>query len=65
MHRHVMLAALGPAALLVLAFVVYCLFDLIRRPGVRYLPRWAWALVCCVSVPLGGILYLILGRSEE
>jgi hypothetical protein len=58
------LAAILPVLLLALAFVVYCLIDVIRRPTVRYLPRWAWGLICCISVPLGGIIYLIVGRGE-
>jgi hypothetical protein len=58
------LAALAPAALLGLAFVVFCLVDVFRRPAVRHLPRWAWALICCVSVPVGGIIYLLVGRGD-
>lgn len=65
MDRHVILAAIGPIAVLVLAFIVYCLIDLARRPTARYLPRWTWAVICCVSIPFGGIVYLIVGRSEQ
>jgi len=44
------------------AFVVYCLVDL-SRARVRNLPKWAWALIICVTIPWGGIVYLILGRD--
>ena len=44
------------------AFVLFCLADLARAEQVRYLPRWAWAVICMVSVPLGGIIYLAAGR---
>ncbi|MHC8528926.1 PLDc N-terminal domain-containing protein [Lactococcus garvieae] len=27
------------------------------------MPKWAWALVCIISIPLGGILYFIVGRD--
>jgi Phospholipase_D-nuclease N-terminal len=65
MHKHAIVAAVIPAILLGLAFVIYCLIDIVRRPAVRYLPRWAWALICCVSIPLGGIVYLVVGRSDH
>ena len=29
---------------------------------VRFLPRWVWAVACLFCVPLGGILYLLIGR---
>ncbi len=55
-------AALAPIIVLALAFVVYCWFD-ISRNDVRYLPKWAWALVCLLSVPLGGVVYFLGGRD--
>ena len=58
------LAAIAPVVLLSLAFVGYCLYDLSRSP-VRHLPKWAWALICVASVPLGGIIYLLIGREER
>lgn len=57
-------AALLPVLLILLGFLVFCLVDLIRAKEVRYLPKWAWALICLVSVPLGGIIYLLAGRSQ-
>jgi hypothetical protein len=58
-------AALVPALLIVAGFVVYCLADMVRHPAVRHLPRWAWALLSLVSMPLGAIAYLLFGRSEQ
>jgi hypothetical protein len=43
------------------AFVAYCLYD-ISRSEVKHLPKWAWALICIFSVPMGGIIYLFVGR---
>lgn len=57
-------AALLPVFLILFGFLVFCLVDLIRAKEVRYLPKWAWALICLVSVPLGGIIYLLVGRSQ-
>lgn len=44
-------------------FVAFCLADL-ARAEVRYLPRWGWVLACVLSIPLGGIMYLSVGRSR-
>ncbi len=54
-----------PLALLFVAgagFVALCLTSLARTAEVRYLPKWGWAVFCAVSVPLGGIIYLSVGR---
>jgi hypothetical protein len=29
---------------------------------VRYLPKWAWVLICLIQNPLGGIMYLSIGH---
>lgn len=48
--------------LVVLGFLVYCEVDLASAEAVRRLPKWLWAVVCCLWVPFGGILYLVVGR---
>jgi hypothetical protein len=57
-------AALAPIVVLLALFVGYCLLDLARH-DVRGMPKWAWALICLVSVPLGGLLYLLFGRRQR
>lgn len=57
-------AALVPVIVIGAGFVVFCLVDLARAQRVRYLPKWAWGLICLVSVPLGGIVYLLVGRPR-
>ena len=57
----------APVILLVVVlvgFVVYCWVDLARAKQVRYLPKWLWAIVCLISIPLGGILYLVFGKPR-
>jgi Phospholipase_D-nuclease N-terminal len=54
-----------PVVILVVAWEVFCLHDLARADRVRYLPKWGWALVCLVSIPWGGIIYLIVGRTGD
>jgi hypothetical protein len=56
-------AALAPLLLLVVAFVAYCLVDLARSGSPQHLPKWAWALIILLSVPLGGVIYLIARRE--
>jgi hypothetical protein len=60
----IMPAALIPVAVVEVAFVIFCLVDLVRAPEVRYLPRWAWAIICLVCNPFGGLAYLIFGRNR-
>jgi uncharacterized membrane-anchored protein len=59
-----LLAALAPLVLVGLAFVVWCLIDLQQREP-RYLPRWAWMVIVLISIPAGGIIYLLVGRGAE
>lgn len=56
-------AAIAPIILVALVFVVVCWVD-IARHDVKYLPKWAWAIICIISVPLGGIVYLLVGRES-
>jgi hypothetical protein len=43
-------------------FDALCLADIARARQVRYLPKWAWALICLAQTPLGGIIYLSIGH---
>jgi hypothetical protein len=59
--------ALAVAGLAV-GFVVFCLADLVRAQQVRYLPKWAWAILCLgigLTIPFGGILYLVIGKDRS
>jgi Phospholipase_D-nuclease N-terminal len=40
-----------------------CLRQVFLAERVRFLPRWVWAVVCLISIPFGGILYLLIGRA--
>ncbi|WP_201774478.1 PLDc N-terminal domain-containing protein [Demequina aurantiaca] len=57
-------AALVPILVILLAFVVFCWVD-ISRHAVKHLPKWAWAIIVAISIPLGGIVYLIVGRDSN
>jgi hypothetical protein len=52
----VLVAALG------IGFDGFCLLDIARAADVRYLRKRVWAVICLIQCPLGGILYLSIGR---
>jgi uncharacterized membrane protein HdeD (DUF308 family) len=56
-------AALAPILLIAIAFIGYCIVDIARQPRTRFLPKPVWMVFSVVSVPLGGILYLLFGHS--
>jgi ABC-2 type transport system ATP-binding protein len=54
--------AIGLVAAVALAVIAVALVDLTRR-DVRYLPKWAWALIIVFgNVPVGPLVYLLVGR---
>ena len=59
------MTALIALLVMVLGFVVCCLVDVARAREFRRLDRDMWALICLVSLPLGGILYLTLGKKWQ
>jgi len=62
--RHALLVPLIIVLVLAVCFAIYCEVDVIRSRQVRYLPRWVWAIICLISVPLGGIIYLVVGKER-
>jgi uncharacterized membrane protein HdeD (DUF308 family) len=58
-------AALAPILLIALGFVLWVVLDIVRSPSVRYLPKWAWIVISCISIPVGGIVYLLVGRQRD
>lgn len=59
-----MLAALVFLLLLaaVIGWEVLCLSQVLLADRVRFLPRWLWAFACLFLIPVGGILFLAVGR---
>jgi hypothetical protein len=47
---------------LLLGWEILCLGQVVLAERVRFLPRWLWAVACLIFIPLGGILYLLVGR---
>lgn len=46
-------------------FTVYCLIDLARAQEVHGLSHGVWAVLCLVSIPWGGIIYLMVGKVRK
>jgi hypothetical protein len=57
-------AALIPLIVVAVAFVAYCLYDL-WRSGAASPARWWWAAFIVLSIPLGGIVWLLAGRPRS
>jgi hypothetical protein len=53
-----------PLLVIELVLLIIAFTDLIRREQVRYLPKWAWAVIILLLNFLGPIAYLLLGREE-
>jgi hypothetical protein len=62
LQRYIPLIA--PLVIIELILLSLALIDLIRREQVRYIPKWAWAIVIILLNLIGPILYLIIGREE-
>ena len=59
-----LVAALAPLIIAVIAFMAYCLRDLLRS-SVEPPARWWWAALIVLSIPLGGIVWLLAGRPRS
>jgi ABC-2 type transport system ATP-binding protein len=53
---------LVPILVAAATFEIFCLVHLARAHQVRYLHKPLWALIILISIPLGGIVYLTVGR---
>ncbi|AWS40061.1 hypothetical protein DKM19_00680 [Streptosporangium sp. 'caverna'] len=50
--------------LALIAFWLYCLFDVITTPDEesRNLPKLLWVIIVVLLIPVGGLFWLLLGR---
>jgi hypothetical protein len=63
-------AAVMPSVVIglaLLAFWLYCLFDVITTPeeGMRNLPKVLWVIVVVLLFAVGGLLWFLLGRPLQ
>jgi Phospholipase_D-nuclease N-terminal len=65
-HPGRLLLALAPLLVVAIGFDAYCLVSLVRARSVRYLPKVVWGIIIVlISFPLGGLLYLFVGRVRN
>ncbi|MBM7635657.1 putative membrane protein YczE [Streptococcus saliviloxodontae] len=53
-----------PLILLLLLYILFLIIDILSHKNTRYFPWWVWIIVSCVSLPFGGIIYLLIGREK-
>lgn len=63
LQQAVLVVAVVAAVAVLVGFEVFCLRDLVRADGVRTLTKPIWAVLCLFTIPLGGMLYLVFGRT--
>lgn len=61
---HIPTPALVPIVIVAVALIGYCWYDIWRGDQPAYLPRWLWTIIVTFSVPLGAIVYLLIGRTR-
>ena len=61
-----MLHAMGITGVLMFAFMLYCVLDVVLAEPmlIRNLPKLAWLLLVVVVPLIGGIAWLVAGRPE-
>ena len=55
---------LAPIIILEVGLVIFCLYRL-TKDRVRFLPKWAWALIIIFIQLIGGISFLLIGRERD
>lgn len=55
---------LAPIIILEVVIVGFCLYRL-TKDKVKFLPKWAWALIIIFIQLIGGIAFLLIGRERE
>ncbi|KFE41065.1 PLDc N-terminal domain-containing protein [Staphylococcus agnetis] len=54
---------LVPILLLLVLYLIVCFYDLVKVNDTKYLPKWIWGIIICISIPLGGIVYFLFARK--
>ena len=65
LQHELVIVAVVVAIVGVLRFEMFCLDDILHAEYVRGLTRTAWIVLCVVTIPIGGILYLFYGRPHS
>lgn len=52
-----------PVIIIIIIYLVTCFVDLFKVKKTKFLNKWIWGVIICISIPLGGIIYYLLGRD--
>lgn len=55
---------LAPVILLEVVLMGFCLYRL-TQDRVKFLPKWAWALIILFIQLIGSVAFLLIGRERE
>ncbi|MBF7126196.1 PLDc N-terminal domain-containing protein [Pediococcus pentosaceus] len=51
--------------ILIALYISVCWYKIYKAASTKWIPKWAWAIVVCISIPLGGMIYLLFGENRE
>ncbi|TPR12312.1 hypothetical protein DY048_07905 [Apilactobacillus timberlakei] len=54
-----------PLIFIFFLYLYLCINFILKTNQTRFLPKWLWAILCVISIPLGGILFIIFGRKDN
>ncbi len=52
-----------PLLIIMIAYILFLVYDILNNKETKFLPWWLWIIVSCLSIPFGGIIYLLIGRD--
>lgn len=55
---------LFPLIIVEILLVIFCLYKL-SKDKMKYLPKWAWALIIIFINFFGPVFYLLIGRERD
>ncbi|WPX07851.1 PLD nuclease N-terminal domain-containing protein [Anaerocellum danielii] len=64
MNMEELIKLIAPVIVFQFTLMIFCLVKL-KNDKVKYLPKWAWALIIIVFNFVGPIVYLLLGRERD
>mgnify|MGYP007084543374 CR=1 FL=1 len=50
--------------ILLLGYAALCISEVEKAVEVRWFPKWVWLIITFISIPLGGIIFLLFGNKK-
>lgn len=58
------LKILIPLLVIVVIYFYFVLGDIIKSKSTKHFPKFLWIIICCISIPIGGIAYYVFGKPD-